>query len=287
MSEFAFQQAFVRLLTDTSVRQSYLAGDAQALAQSGFSPELIDRFFAIDKERFEIYADMVLAQRINDVAEALPLTGQVLADQLPLLVHEFFEHSAADYPRRHQGPLAFGRQLLERFRVEAPSPLFIQDVIKYEVSVLGMYDEFVEGDEATPEIDNGISYLDAMPVRRPNIRVISFDHDIVQIIKALKENQTPAPLPQEVHLIIELKPTGVIQQLRANLPTLDFLAACDGKTTLADIVASLFAKYQQDAELFPKFKDTCVELCRRLSASGLIYLRASRGAEAEEFHNQT
>jgi hypothetical protein len=278
MSEFAFQQAFVRLLTDTPARQSFLAGDAQALAQSGFSPELISRLFAIDKERFEIYADMVLAQRVNDVAEALPLTSQVLGDQLPSLVHDFFEHTAADFPKRHQGPLAFGGVLLERFCSQAPTPLFIQDVIKYEVTVLEMYDEFVEQDDVAPEIDNAandISYLDGTPIRMPNVRVISFDHDIVQIIKALKENQIPAPLPQAVHLIVQLKSTGAIQQLKANLPTVDFFTACDGKTTLADIAANLFAKYHQEAELFPKFKDTCVELCRGLSDHGLIYLRAS------------
>src|SRR5260370_14399448 len=199
MSEFAFQEAFVRLLTDSPARQSFVAGDAQALAQSGFSPELIRRLFAIDKAVFEIYADMVLPQRVNDVAEALPLTSQVLGDQLSFLVQDFFEHKAADYPKRHQGPLAFGRVLLERFRVEAPRPLFIQDVIKYEASILGMYDEFVEANDAAQEIDNApndISYLDVTPVRRPNVRAISFDHDIIQIIKALKVNQIPAHLPR-------------------------------------------------------------------------------------------
>jgi hypothetical protein len=71
---------------------------------------------------------------------------------------------------------------------------------------------------------------------------------------------------------MRLDVSGVVHQDEINLPTLLFLGACDGTTSLEAISADLAAQLGQDGAS-PNFQRQCVELGNALLDRGVLGFR--------------
>jgi len=276
MSEFAFQQALVRLLTDSALQKSFLAGDRQTLVQSGFSVEQLDRLEGIDAERLTLFAEMVVGQRVKDSTEALPMTARILGEHFAHLVVRFFNTTKLDYGTRREAPLAFAGFLKQQFQLNPPAQPFLQDVLEYETISIELLTEaenesFMGIERSTPSFTSGENLLAELPFRLPCHRIVCFAFDVPAIIKQLKAKQVPlTPEPQTTHLILHVGSSGTIQQSTVNRHTISFIEACDGATPLRGVVDKLFDDLQEDASHFQQFRDRCTSLCMALVERRII-----------------
>ena len=276
MSEIAFQQALVRLLTDPQLRESFFAGESQILADTGVAAEEIGRLSKIDPERLGLFADMIMGQRLKDTSDGLPFTARLLGDDLFNLGMEFYASTRAEYDKRRDAPLTFARFLAKKFEANTPKPLYLQDVLAFEIISLELLDE-AENEYADLEIqpisDQNI-LLRQVPVLMPRVRLASFNTDVPSIIKSLKADQVPPALePNATDLMLQVGSSGSIQQSRVNAATVAFLRACDGTTTLNEIVEHLFKEFRQDPSTYSFFKEKCVNLCVSLLERRVIRFR--------------
>lgn len=279
MSEIAFQKALVKILTDTKLRRALQANAGESSALLGLPPEAVERVLEIDPDRLEIFAEMVMSQRVNDVADGLPMTSRLLGENLGPLAAKFYRSSSVEFSQRHQPPLEFARFLAEYLKTHPPSPFFLNDILKYEMTTLEMFDEFEE--PAVTSVDafklrsqSAEQLLRAVPLRLPNVRVLSFSCDVLPAMKVVKENGvTPSPIAEQTYLLLLMTSTGAIEQSRANLATATFFEACDGKTSLDGVIESVFKKFhQRNGPLPTEFTRDCLSLCMSLVERGLIGL---------------
>lgn len=278
MSEIAFQKALVKLLTDTKLRQALQANARESSALLGLPPEDIQRVLEIDPDRLEIFAEMVMSQRINDVADGLPLTSRLLGDNLAPLAAKFYRSTFIEFSQRHQVPLEFGRFLAEYLKTHPPTPFFLDDILKYEMTVLEMFDEFEEPVVTSIEAiklrsQSAEQLLQAVPFHLPNVRALSFHCDVLPVMKAVSGGGVPpSPIPEKTYLLLLMTATGAIEQSRANLATATFYEACDGKTPLDGVIECVFKKFHQHNGRSAAFTRDCLSLCMSLVERHLIGL---------------
>lgn len=282
MSEFAFQQALVRLLTDTKARHSFFKGDVQVMAEFGLPLEEAQRILAIDPERLEVFADMLTGQRLNDAAQMLPLTAQLLGSRLHYIAYEFNQEITPRYSTKFEHALAFARFLKKQFGEEPPSPAFAEDVLTYEMTALELFGKRDETDFAqTADLKEQLHEAEAqtkiVPSRQPTHQVLTFNYDVAEIAAELKEGRIPtSPLRQPLNILLRVNAVGLIEQDRINYPTLAFIEACDGATPLSEVIEDLASIFEQNTpKLRADFQQKCLNLCEALVERGVITLRLS------------
>jgi hypothetical protein len=258
-----------------------MSGDLRPLTDFGLPLHQAQRFMGIDRERLEVFAEIVFDQRVLDLSSALPLTAQILGHRLHHIAREFTNSLAPEYPGRHEYALSFCRFLNEGFKVVEPTPLFLRDVLNYEMVNLELYET---GKVAKPsqsaklalQLHDKATQLAVTPCRLPNNRVLSLDHDISGIISELKAGRIPVNVPKEsLHVLLCLSFSGMTSHDRINFPTKSFLEACEGIRSLHRIIERLAVDFSQtDPSLFPLFERQCADLCASLVKRGVIKLES-------------
>jgi hypothetical protein len=278
MSEFAFQQALVRLLTDAEARRTFFAGDTALFTELGVPVEEAQRVLSIDPARLEVFADMLLGQRLNDAAQLLPYTAQLLGTRMHQIAFEFNQEIKPSYSTKFDHGLAFARFLQEQFREQPPSPAYVEDVLAYETASLDLYSKRSRLDPPDggltarlhePEVQSKVA-----PYRQPNHRVLRLNYNVAEIVKELKERRVPDAEPWQMNVLLHVTPEGLVEQDEINHPTLAFIDACDGQTSLAEIIEQLAAAFRQTAPpVFPDFRRKCAGLCAAVVERGVVGLR--------------
>jgi hypothetical protein len=272
MTEFAFQQALVRLLTDAKFRHAFFAGNLGPVTEAGLSSEDAQRLLGIDPERLEVFAEMVMGQRINDAAQGLFLTSQLLGDRFSQIGVEFNSEVRPGYSKREHNALAFGRYLKKRFGLEPPIPTFVEDVLTYEMATLELFRRYDEPDLAQTnmfmrELMQHPEDLDleraVAPYQLSSTRVLFLNHDIAPIVEEMKLGRTPtSPSPQAVRILLRVSPFGITEQSTINSATAAFIEACDGKASLYEIMGRVASDFQQSPTA--EFREKCLSLCASL-----------------------
>jgi len=279
MSEFSFQETMVKVLTDAKIRQSLFAGDSQALRAAGFSDEDLQRLRDISPERLEVFADMVMGQRITDILQILPLTSQILGNRLHALVFEFNQELRPSSSTKQAQALAFAQFLSERFSRQTPQPSYLVDVLRYEMTALGLFGMRNElrnmPDGLIPGLDRIEVQETVVPFRLGANAIIQVEVDILEIATELKDGRIPeSPRRQPVLLLMRVDRRGLIEKDQINSTTQVFVEACDNVKTLNEVIEELAVRFQQNTStLRPDFNQKCVALCQSLIDRLVIGLR--------------
>ena len=270
MSEFTFQETMVKVLTDARLRQSLFARDSGALAAQGLASEDVERLLGIDQVRLEAFADMVMAQRLTDILQILPLTSQILGNRLHPIVFEFNQELKPRYSTKQAQALAFAEFLSERFRLQPPDPPYLEDVLRYEKAALELFGKRNEvlriKDDLTPALDDETARSRIVPLRLDTNVAIELTFDILEIATELKAGRIPTePARKRQKILLHVDRRGLIEKDEINEMTLAFIEACDGSGSLAQVIDNLADRFQQNSpHLRPEFDRKCVSLCRSL-----------------------
>lgn len=281
MSEFALQQALVQILIDPKARDAVFSGDLRPLVEAGIPEEEARRLAQVDRTRLDMFAEMIVENRIYSAAQWMPFTAQLMGERMVEIALEFNRDISPEYSKRQDHALAFATFLKAMFSAEPPSPPFLEDVLAYELTVMEMYIDYDKEDGleagAPPDVGEDEASLSALvPRRRANNRIVSLNYDIPLILREMVEGQTPAEKPvQPMHLLLRLVPPGFVEQDKINAPTAAFVNTCDGQATLYEVIHNLASYYGKDGPAtFPAFSGKCRELCKSLVGRGVISLQA-------------
>src|SRR6201995_2638403 len=107
MSEFAFQEALVRFLTEEKVRTAVYESDLQTQAELGISLEHAQRLLQIERERLEFFANIISHNRVHDFLRLFPCTAKLLGEQMVRIAEEFQRGVSTIYTDRYDHSFAF------------------------------------------------------------------------------------------------------------------------------------------------------------------------------------
>lgn len=282
MSEFDFQRALVRVLTDAALRESIYAGDYQPLVELGIPLTQAQRLTLIDRERMEMFADTIVENRVYYATELLPFTTQFLGEQLEPMILECDREMPADYSKIQDQALAFARFLKKRFGLQPPTPPFLEDVLTYEINSLELFagydrQEFEVSQQDQILLQQLLAHDELariIPVPRPNNRIIKLNYDVPSILEEIVNGHIPETADkQDLHLLLRMIPPGTLEQDKINVPTSTLINACDGEANLSEIIEQLASHFKMAAPMrFPDFKRKCLELCQSLVERHVIIL---------------
>jgi len=280
MSEYHFQKAFAELVTDTNARRAFYANEAPPLWSLSADQETTLRM--IDRERLEIFAELLILNRLGKAAEGLPWTTKLLGTDIWALAQDFNQAWPPQQTKKYDEAIAFGRFLDDHFRTESAQFPYIRDVLSYEMASLELRFEFNgHYDPAPGEPDfrlKGNPLSNAEDTARPRLvahsRVLSFDYDIESLVNEIETAETANDVEKrEFHILMHVQPSGILNQTAINLPTVRFLQLCRGQT-LAEIIEQLATEFHCDTqESFHRFRTACLELCESLLADNVIVLK--------------
>jgi len=283
MSELPLQQALARLLTDGKGRKSIFAGDVSPLAEYCLSTEQQQHLLQIDRERVEVFAELLIINRLSKAIDGLPWTTQLLGSQLGQIAVAFNQAFPPKHSKKYLEAMAFAQFLKEQFRLQPPSPPFLEDVLLYEMNSLELRFESKGRDELVPihEIPSLTSQLYAanellseiVPHRLSCNRIISLNYNVELIGEEIAQGRVPTTVEKRpMYILLHVEPSGVLTQTEINVPTLAFIEKCDDRAPLNAIIESLARDFQQ-SHLTSDFEERCLRLCEALIELHIITLK--------------
>lgn len=283
MSEYRFQRAFAQLLTDAHMRESVFSSEQVPAIAKGVSPEEEQRLRAFDRERLEIFAELLIVNRLGKAAEGLPWTTQLLGGEIWQIAQEFNQASPPKLSKKYHEAMAFGSFLGKRFRRQPPSIPFIDDVRIYEMTSLKMRFGF-DGRYEPPVTDSKSPLVEEASYPQGSSRIVphlvthnsilSLNYDVEWIGEEINQGRIPVAVEEKpMHILFHVEPSGVLAQDEINLPALCFLKACDGQASLAEVISRLAEEFDCNTpQHLDKFRLKCAELCKSLVIKKVITL---------------
>jgi hypothetical protein len=280
MSEFGLQQALVRVLTDAKLTQAAIRGDLQSLTESGVTAEDATQLLKIDHDRFQKFAELIAAQRLDDLENMLPLTTQVLASRVREFDTVFREHTVAQFSKRREYALSFADFLREEFRRQEPEPPFLLDVLNYEMTCLALFEQrYYVPSHSNPvpasTLDDKAARSRIKVFRSPTNCTLRLSYDVLKAINHMRETSSFVP-PETRSMILLLRGnrSGSIEHDQINEATSRFLELCnDDGIFLGKIISRLAADYRLNQQsIILDFEEKCVDLCKSLTTRSIIEL---------------
>jgi hypothetical protein len=285
MGELSFQISLARFLTDPSVRDAALAThEAHVGNASGVGPdtENLTRLRLLDRGRTAVFSELLLLNRVSKITEGLPWTTALLGARLWPTADEFNRSRPPTHAKKVREAIAFAEFLEERFSRRPPEPPFLADVLVYEAAILELrHRAHLEPATPVPDghrpagPDHGNLELGSVPFLLPGSQVVALQYDVESIGQAIGQGEPPASAPQRpICILLRLDQSGVVHQDEINLPTLLFIQACDGTTSLEAISTDLAAQLGQEDRL-ADFHRLCLELGASLVDRTVLGFRPS------------
>jgi hypothetical protein len=256
-------------------------GTASDAGGSGLRTEDLARLRGLDHGRTAVFSNLLVLNRTSKVTDGLPWTTALLGSELWSMAPEFNRTCPPTNPKKFQEAMAFAHFLEERFSRRPPKPPFLADVLVYESTVLELrFQAHLE--PATPASDGHAriepgqvdQQLASVPFLLPGSRVVALGYDVEAIGRAIGQGEPPASAPEHpMCILMRLDQSGVVHQDEINLPTLLFIEACDGATTLEAIAADLATQLSQE-DASANFQQLCVELGLSLLDRGVLDFRS-------------
>jgi hypothetical protein len=258
------QRVLTRILTDKGFQRDFIARSAPPEGYELTEREL-SSLRGLQWDRVSLDADLIAYQRLTLALHAAPLTSIVLGTQLRARIDRF----CADYPPvpRPAGAMflegtrlcEFALSLLREGELE---PSWAADVVTYERILLtlnrGM--EAAESSLRTAVLNQasdqsnpggGLDWPppdlgDQVPMTGPHAEIACFAHAVPELVAAIKAGTVPDPVPaldRPLFLLFCRQPTGTVNIAKVNAPTVALVEACDGQSTVTDIVSSLTRQF--------------------------------------------
>ncbi len=133
------QHVLVRLYTDATFRERFLADPHRASAELGLAAEDAQRLIQVSAPQVRFFARSLYRKRLGEVRKLLPATAQAIGPHFEGLFNQFAESAIPGGPKKHrQDALAFARFLGQRVGRDGDGlfPDWLVDVIRYEAAWL-------------------------------------------------------------------------------------------------------------------------------------------------------
>jgi hypothetical protein len=251
MSELRFQTQVARYLTDprfrstvSRLRSEVAPGDADRL-QTDTDPRLL----LLDSKRADLFARLLVANRLSKAVRALPWTAALLGAALDRLGSEFNSAVPPKNSRVFDEARAFARFLIDRFEHCPPELPFLPDVARYELASLelrlqfdGNYVPHGMSREEGIQIGDDLRTVDlsAIPVQLGHSRILAVQYDVCTIGELVESGRPPVAIDRSPCLVLfYMKPSGELGNDLVNAETEMFIRACDGRHSLGEVLAAL------------------------------------------------
>lgn len=294
MSEFQFQQALARFLTDKCFREKVRLRQFDELAREEEIPKVIlQQLESMNAERTEIYSELLVTNRLSKAIEALPWSTTLLGEHLWQVAQAFNQACPPIYAKKYLEAMTFASYLLSRVIQESLYPKYLEDIILYEMNSLELRFEFdgkwlPDLESETPQLLQRLiisgNCTDIIPHQLSHSRVLSLNFDIERIIEELSQGSYPTDVNTcSKFILMYVDSTGTLQKLDINPPTAAFLALTDGQAPLTEIITCLAEVFEQnEPSMFTVFTQRCISLCETLIERKIIGLSKTHSATYPE-----
>lgn len=271
-SELVLQSALARILTDAVVREQVFRSDTEAMQRLGLTAEQGRQMREIDHQRVELFAELLVINRLSKAMEGLPMTTQLLGADIWNVARAFNQACPPTEAKKYVEALAFGQFLQDKWCREPSSVPYAADVLCYEMSFLEV--RFGRPEPAIADLTllpalPGDGVMDVVPLVVTPCRVVAMNYDVDALRSAIQDGRTPSrEAERPTILVIAQGPRGEAVEHEISMGTLLFLQACDGVAALGDVIeqlANAAVERSRDA-----LASDCVALCEDLIASGLM-----------------
>lgn len=261
MTLLGYQSALARLLTDTTFRHAFIAGDPEARVAFELDRRELESLLATRADRLELHSHLLAHGRIELGLRGFPLTSSVAAGHLDdALVEEF----CARHPPRPQarGALLVEADrvfefLLARFDDGRTGAAWMADLLRYEYAHLELSASVEAAESAVTAAEHAAAPLPldvrlAVPVIGTHVRLVVLRFPILELVADLEQGSIPGvvePLARPQHVLFH-KVAGEINvaMLRLSEPLATLVRACDGRRTITGVIASVRKAYGTGVE---------------------------------------
>jgi hypothetical protein len=260
-SLLALQEAMARALIDPAHR----GGAALPPPLAGVAPE-----------RLAAFARMLEGKRRRRVQEALPASCRLLgAGFAPLFAAYTAEHPPTAAARREEvgAFAAFAAAALRSQPNARPGipGVALADLLRYEALRHELARQSPPGPVSLAETPDE-TWLSRRPVLGPAIAVTSFDVAVDRWLEELASDDTSAPVPECVCLLVaRFARAPIVRARRVNGATVAFLDRCDGGTAVGRMIEELAQELRvPDPPARALLRAECLGLLRLLCGQGLV-----------------
>jgi hypothetical protein len=257
MTLLDMQRALSRLITDKNFRQAFRSGEPAAHRAYPLNARELDCLLGMQWERVGLHAEMVAVSRMRLGLKALPLSHLSLGDVVSELVDRF----CAAYPPL---PRTAGTATVEAERVcdfltglidaGELTPAWVRDILAYERALLNVGSAYQSSESAARVArlakPPSARSPDAVPVAGQHVALLSFDYPVPDLIASLEAAEVPAKVAQLSHpmwiILQQEADAATIRIIRVSEPTASLVGACDGRRTVAQVLAVLASRYGDD-----------------------------------------
>jgi hypothetical protein len=278
--ERPFQRAMARMLTDDTLRRAVFEG----AAYPGLRAAERRRLAAFDRERVEIFAELLLQNRIDKAAGVLPWTVRLLDERKDDIAAEFNRTSPPRSSKPYREALDLARWILARCDQEPLGPPYLRDVVTFELAVLEMRFAFDgrygrrRGSLPWPARSDDSSWKALIPYPLRHHRVLELGYDIEAIVEALSQGKRVEAMPQLMTVLLHVEPSGELGRFELGRATAAFLAACDGHVRIDRILSGMARRARLRGPALAELEHGAYAMCDELGRRQVLgFLSGSRG----------
>ncbi|HEV2374532.1 MAG TPA: PqqD family peptide modification chaperone [Streptosporangiaceae bacterium] len=266
MTLLDMQRVLSRILTDKDFQRSFILGAEPLPDTYQLTESELRSLRSLRWDRVGLHADLLAHGRLELALRALPLTSQLVHQQL----HTHLDRFCTEFPPVPQpaSTLFVEANRLCDFLIRllgegALQPGWAADIVAYEriMLTLVMTVESAMSAERVASLNAELSLLepgwppadaaDLVPVAGPHAMVASFSYPLPELLPPLEEGDIPenvAPLERPILLLFHKQPLGSVQMVKVNAPSAALVEACDGERTVADVVGLLDRRFGPGVE---------------------------------------
>ncbi|KYF55847.1 hypothetical protein BE08_04995 [Sorangium cellulosum] len=243
MSVAEMQACLARLYVDEPYRKLFYLDAATTLEEYRLTPEERAALQGLDRERLEFFASSLRSKRKKRLERAFPMLFALDPAEVNRYYARYYQlYTAKARQSGHDDAMDFGAFMAESLAGADHLPPFASDLARYEMLYYGATfaaGSFAGAEEAPGE--DGAVGPSSRPGMRAGVQLARFAYDMVAIEEALQRGMKPEDIesrPQETFILF--RPAAAraeVGMLRVNGPTKVVLDLCDGRRTVAAIVA--------------------------------------------------
>jgi hypothetical protein len=274
MSVVEMQSCLARLYVSSTFR-ALVRGDARAaLAGYALTGEEAAAIEAVDPDRLDVFATMLVGKRRKRFERAYAASFAQHGAALHAVLRRFLEiHPASPAIKSHLDTLAFGRFAEETFADHERYADWAGDLVRFErLSCEATFGQPAAKAGDAPDEDTPPPALADLPALLPGVVIDDYRYDVVALEAALHADDTvpdDAPVARTTIVFRPGRHEDGQQVLRVNGATALVLRRCDGERTVGEIVTAVQSELRAP-DLSGPIRDTIGRLqgLRVLSITG-------------------
>lgn len=246
MTARKYQEAFVKALINSDVRQEMRLCANDLTAKASLTRLQKDWLRLFDRELLDEFARMVTVLRLESSINALPLTCQLLPeDFVPKFLFDFENKvpaTATDSSPTLEHVKRFADYLRELLKDGKLTNPLLSDVLDYESTHFLMRnagDDYSGADDEAPILQQTDEQLIRVkPILNDAVKIISFEHDVIDAVKSLSTRQLPDIVKKRLTLVFFFSRNKV--RIKSISPLIkSILLCCTGQISIEIIIEGL------------------------------------------------